>query len=94
METLIGLRLWFSGLYLSRALKQGESDKLLLKPLSSLHWRQKLGGQISQENGCVGGGVEVLLLLTKSFVTAPSHPAKPVPPQKVEAGSAYPSVLC
>lgn len=93
METLIGLLLWFSGLYLSRALKQGESDKLLLKPLSSLHWRQKLGGQISQENGCVSG-VEVLSLLTKSFVTAPSHPAEPVPPQKVEAGSAYPSVLC
>jgi len=56
METLIGLLLWFSGLYLSHALKQGESDKLLLKPLSSLHWRQKLGGQISQENGCVWGG--------------------------------------
>lgn len=52
----------------SHALKQGAPDKLPLKPLSSLHWRQKLGGQISQENGCVWG-VEVLLLLTKSFVT-------------------------
>lgn len=46
--------LW--ALHCSHALKQGASDKLLLKPLSSLHWRQKLGGQISQENGCVWGG--------------------------------------